>query len=200
MKVSAQKRISDLTEITKRADSEVLNGLDVIDYKGEQTNIRTILEEKELENLNNFIQKFSVLTSTISQIFEQVNTLDKSCDSMLNKLSLGQKGVDEVLDMTESLYVQQEKKREQLKKINEFIEEYYLNEDERRILDTENIDDEFFSVLDKLERSQLKVANELRKKQSRCFLDTQNSLSAIKEGVYDKMYRWLSNNTDIFNG
>lgn len=200
MKVSAQRRIDELTNITRRADNEILNGLDVINYSGDQTNIRTLLEEKELENLNNFIDRFSLLTTTVSHIFEQINTLDKSCDSMLNKLSIGQKGVDEVLDMTESLYIQQGKKKEQLDKINEFIEEYYLNKHERRILNSGDINDEFFAILDKLERSQLKVANELRKKRSRCYLDTQSSLNEIKKGVYNNIYQWLLNSADIFNG
>lgn len=201
MKSSATRKIDNLKKLTTDPKNELINAISAIDEADVTNNstVRQMLEELELKQLNSFISKFSKLTNTLDTVFKTIGELDNSCDSMLNKLSIGQKGVDEVLDMTTSLYTQQEKQRAQLTKIHNFIEEYYLSEDDFKTLENGDINDNFFDAFSRLEQSQERTKLAITTSQSRCLVDASNALNAAKENAYQRIYRWLHLNSHIFS-
>lgn len=201
MKNSVQRKINELKTLTNDPSNELIEALSSIDDTtfNSNTSVRTLLEEKELSELNRFIEQFSQLTTTIDRVFTTIDLLDKSCDQMLTKLSIGQKGVDEVLDMTTSLYIQQEKQRNQLTKIHSFIEEYYLSEEDFACLEKGDIDDKFFDAFSHLEASQERTSNALLTQKSRSLTDALTALNAAKERAYGRIHGWFHANSHIFN-
>ena len=201
MKNSIQRKLGDLQTLINDPSIEFIDSLQSIETNKISSNIpvRNSLEENELLNYKDFIENFSTLTNTLDIIFQSINSIDKSCDSMLKKLSIGDKGVDEVLDMTSALYLQQEKQRAQLTKIHSFINEYYLPEEDFQVLETGDINEKFFDIFSKLESSQDRITIALKSNQPRCLIDASTSLNSIKEKAYQRIYQWLHINSHLFD-
>ena len=201
MKASTTRKIENLKKLTTDPKSELVNALSAFDESdfSDNGNVRSMLEELELKHLNQFIEKFSKLTDTLGTVYNTIGELDQSCDSMLTKLSIGQRNIDEVLDMTTSLYTQQEKQRQQLTKIHAFIEEYYLSEDDFKTLENGDINDQFFEAFSRLEQSQDRTTLAITTSQTRCLVDASNALNAAKENAYQRIYRYLHLNSHIFS-
>ena len=199
MQSLVESRLKTIQDLAQNPDPEVIDALSSIDSIDSSGNIRSALEEKELETLNTFIRSFSGLSKTIDAMFKTIDALDRSCDSMLSKLSLGEKGVDEVLDMTSSLHMQQGKQKQQLAKINAFIDEYYLTKADFDILNNNDINDAFFDVFAKLEVAQEHTTEAMRSNQSQCLIDVSASLNKAKEAAYQRMYHWLHMNAHLFD-
>ena len=199
MQSLVESRLKRIQDLAQNPDPEVIDALSSIDSVSNSGNIQSTLEEKELETLNTFIRSFSGLAQTIETMFKTIDALDKSCDSMLSKLSLGEKGVDEVLDMTSSLHTQRGKQQQQLTKIHNFIDEYYLTKAELDTLSSSDINDAFFDVFAKLEAAQGRTAVAMRTNQSQCLIDVSASLNKAKEAAYQRMYHWLHMNSHLFD-
>ncbi|OHT14420.1 hypothetical protein TRFO_15199 [Tritrichomonas foetus] len=199
MQTNIQRRLVEIEALANDTRPEVIEALSSIDSANISGNVRNSLEEKELATLNNFIKSFSNLSNAIGTIFKTIDTLDKSCDSMLEKLSIGDKGVDEVLDMTTSLHTQQEKQMHQLNKIHNFIDEFYLPKSDLEILNAGDINDTFFDAFTRLETVQERTTATLRTNQSTCLLDVSASLNKTKESAYQRMYHWLHMNSHLFD-
>ena len=201
MKTTAINKIDSLKKLTTEQKPEFIDAMSAIDSAdiSNDPNVHQMLEELEIKHLNSFIEKFSKLTDTLDTVFNTINVLNEGCDSMLTKLSIGQRNVDEVLDMTTSLYTQQEKQRKQLTKIHNFIEEYYLSESDFKTLETGDINDDFFDAFSRLEQSQDRTSLAITTSQTRCLVDASNALNAAKENAYQRIYRWLNLNSHIFS-
>lgn len=199
MQKNIQRKLSEIELLANDTRPEVIDALSSIDNSNASLNVRSSLEEKEIATLNSFIGSFSNLSNTIGNIFKALDSLDQSCDSMLKKLSIGDKGVDEVLDMTTSLHTQQEKQVQQLKKIHNFMDEFYLSKQDLEILNSGDINDSFFDAFSRLETVQERTNNELKINQSTCLLDISASLNKTKESAYQRIYHWLHMNSHLFD-
>lgn len=199
MKTTIQRKITDIQALANDTNIEVIDALSSIDGVIVSGNVRSSLEAKELANLHAFIDSFSSLTTIFDNVFKSIDSLDCSCDSMLKKLSIGEKGVDEVLDMTTSLHTQQEKQMQQLNRIHSFVDEYYLNQADIDLLNAGDVNDAFFETFAKLETAHEKTTNALRISQSSCLLDVSASLNKLKENAYQRMYHWLHMNSHLFD-
>jgi len=201
MKGTINRKLNDILTLTNDPNPEVIEALQSVDVSKLSTNtpVRSTLEESELSNLKDFIESLGILTQTIDNINVKIDLVDQSCEKMLEKLSIGQKGVDEVIDMTSALYTQQEKQRAQLSKIQSFIEEFYLIEEDFRVLESGDMTDKFFESFSRLEASIEKTSMAIRTNQSRCLLDASNSLNQTKERAYQRIYNWLHINSHLFD-
>ena len=83
-------------------------------------------------------------------MFKSIENLEACCDQMAKNLSINEKGVDEVLDMTTALHNQQENQRSQLAQIHSFIEEYYITEEDISILENGDCNETFFEAFSRL--------------------------------------------------
>lgn len=202
MKNSVERKLRELQALARDPDQEVIDALSSIDQESISGNalVRATLEDKELSTLNTFIATFSGLAAHMDKMFTAINTLDDACTSMLEKLSLGDKGVDEVLDMTSSLHTQQAKQRQQLARIHAFIDEYYMSKGDMEMLANGDIGDAFFDVFGKLETAQERTASAMRMNQTQCLLDVSASLTKMKEAAYQRMYHWLHLSAHMFDG
>lgn len=197
--IHRERQLQKIRAITENPKPEIIDALSYIDEPVISGDIRQPLEEKDLASINNFINSFSALKTTIDTMFNAIDSLDQSCDQMLNKLSIGDKGVDDVLDMTTSLHNQQEKQVQQLKKINNFMDEFYLSQSDQNFLNNGDINDSFFDAFSRLETVQERTTNTLQTNQSTCLLEVSSSLNKIKENAYQRISRWLQMNSHLFD-
>ena len=199
MRKNIQRKLNEIEELSNDTRPEIIDALSSIDNAGVSGNVRSSLEEKELETLNNFIASFSDLSNSVKSIFKSIDALDASCDSMLAKLSVNDRNISEVLNMTTSLHTQQEKQKNQLNKIHNFIEEYYLPKSDLELLNSGDINEAFFDAFARLEAVQKKTNATLSDNQSTVLLDVSASLNKTKEGAYQRMYHWLHMNSHLFD-
>jgi hypothetical protein len=200
MQPTIERKLRDIQALATDPNSEVFDALSAIDTASSVGSApRPALEEREVATLTAFLASFSQLSDTLAQIFNAIDSLDQACDSMLTKLSFGQHGVDEVLDMTTSLHAQQEKQQQQLTRIHGFIDEFYLAKSDFDILNAGDINETFFDVFGRLEAAQDRAAGQLRVSQSQCLLDISASLNKAKENAFQRMYKWLHLSSHVFD-
>ncbi|KAH0794156.1 conserved oligomeric Golgi complex subunit 6-like [Histomonas meleagridis] len=199
MRTTIQRKINQINALANNPPTEIINALSSLGETFDSKDIRSSLEEREIQTINKFIQSFSVLPNTINNMLAKIDSLDHSIDSMLEKLSIGDKGVEEVLDKTASLHSQQENQRQQLNSIHNFIDKYYLQNSDLQILNSGDINDQFFESFSRLEAAQLRTTEALKSHDSICFQEISDSLNKIKENAFQRMHTWLHMNSHLFD-
>ena len=199
MRTTIQRKINQINLIYNSPSDEFISAISSFDKAFDSEDIHSSIEIKELALINIFISNFSALNETVKNIYTAIDSLDESFDLMLKKLSIGEKGVDEVLDMTSSLHTQQEKQKQQLNSINAFIDRYYLQKDDLETLSSGDISASFFDSFQKLEAAMERTKKELENNKTVCLDDAMNSLVKVKENAFQRIHTWLHMNSNIFD-
>lgn len=192
MRSTIQRKLTQLSSLCNSPSADLVSALSSLDRDFDCDDVRSSVEAKELSLISDFVDRFSPLCSRISAVRASLDALDRSCDAVLRKLSVGERGVDEVLDTTTSLRAQQSRQQQQLQSINAFIDRFYLRAADAEALRSGDIGPAFFAALRALDAAASRAAAARAEADAAlCLDDALRALAQERDAALQRAHAWL---------
>eukprot|EP00048_Salpingoeca_helianthica_P017716 m.238701 g.238701 ORF g.238701 m.238701 type:complete len:648 (+) comp21943_c0_seq1:104-2047(+) len=174
---------------------EALRGLSLFfkkNTKRARTNLRGDLEKKTLTVSEEFLTAFETVHKKLDAVHSDIQALSRGCADMNERLQAARADTRQLIQQTSSLQQEARALNVQGEVLDMFLDQFMLKEEERKALVASGRDltDEFFAAFERARKIHEDCKLLLRTNQQRAGLSIMESMSALQEVAYERLYRW----------
>lgn len=200
--LALQRKVHKLLTSRVRVDSaemvQALRGLSDLfpadsgeDILINRRQLRSLLERHGVQSNKDLVESFTEVQGQLEGLDSAISELASSCASVTKRLQEAREGTAHLLSKTSVLQQQQEDLKRKEEITSTFLLRFQLTEAEQNALDGEEVNDEFFDALRRIGEIRTDCKGLLQNYHQRVGLDIMDSLAQRLEKGYEKLYRWV---------
>lgn len=193
------RKLKKILETRLDNDKEMIDVLKTVSTFFTDNNIRSRrslrgeIERRILVINEQFVDAFGHMIKDLESINSDVEAMSHCCTDMMQRLSTTKEQTQELITKTSSLQDEQNKVELQTQLAESFITKFQLQADEAKLLRTNKAGDlhqDFFKVLQKVQRIHSDVKVLLRTNQQTAGLEIMEQMALLQEAAFERLYRW----------
>lgn len=200
--VALQRKVQKLLSSRVRVDSpemvQALKGLSNLfpDSSGEEIlvnrqKLRSLLEQHGVQSNRELVESFGEVQTQLASLDGAISELTTACSSITQRLQDAREGTANLLSKTSSLQQEQEDLGRKAEITATFLQRFQLSAEELRALEGDEVNDQFFDSLRRIGEIRSDCKGLLQNYHQRVGLDIMDSLAQRLEKGYEKLYRWV---------
>lgn len=141
--------------------------------------------------LSCFLLRFPLPFQALNAVVAEMDSMAKSCADMTQRLSAAKQETADLIKKTTALQNQQQQMELRGAVLRSFLENYQLTAEEEAVLNGQAaFNESFFKALQHLQQIHFDCRRLLGTKHQRAGLDIMESMAALQETAYERLYRW----------
>eukprot|EP00054_Salpingoeca_dolichothecata_P024694 m.169099 g.169099 ORF g.169099 m.169099 type:complete len:652 (-) comp25102_c0_seq3:54-2009(-) len=172
---------------------ETLRGLSDVFHENTpraRRNLRGNLERRMLVINTQFKDAFSHVQEKLERVQTDIDHMAVTCTEMTQRLNDAQSETRELLTQTSQLRSSVQRVTVQAGVLDMFLKKFQLSEDERDALHGDEVTPSFFGALARAQKIHDECKSLLRTNQQQAGLTIMESMAALQEAAFEKLYRW----------
>lgn len=163
-------------------------GYEVLLHRGQ---LRSSLERQGVQFNEQLVGAFGDVQTQLALLDSSISQLALACTSVTARLQEAREGTAQLLQKTSALQNEQACVIRKRCVVATFLQRFQLSEEERRALESDDVDDAFFDALKRIGEIRADCKDLLQNYHQRVGLDIMDSLAQRLERGYEKLYRWV---------
>jgi hypothetical protein len=168
----------------------------VSSFYGENTinsrrNLRGDIEQRSLVLSQQFLTEMEMMNDALEMVGNDLDNMAKSCDEMNARFVSARSTTQHLIDHTSKIKRDCETLQAQEKVVNNFISHFQLSEEEIHHLKKEEMDADFFRVLERVQKIYTDCKPLLRTAHQQAGIEIMDTMSMLQETAYERLYRWV---------
>lgn len=168
-------------------------------------NLRGEIERRNLQINHDFLSAFSCVVTSLDSLHADVSGMSESCQSMQSRLAASKSVTSQLMKETTEVQSTARTLQMQQQVAERFRERLSLTREEREVLvqrpgQQHKIDQQFFTVLEKVGRIHRDCSVLLAAGHQTAALGTMDRMAELQEAALDRLYRWAQSavrNTEL---
>ncbi|KAL2613897.1 hypothetical protein R1flu_025589 [Riccia fluitans] len=158
-----------------------------------RSNLRSTIEKRGLSINEQFLRASEAAQKALDAVDREVNGLAECCDRIAKALSSCSATTGDIVTATERLKLELETTSQRQEIITNFLHNYQLSPEEVNALREEDLNENFFKALSRVQEIHANCKVLLRTHQQRAGLELMDMMAAYQEGAYERLCRWVQN-------
>ncbi|KAG6547166.1 hypothetical protein Mapa_011418 [Marchantia paleacea] len=156
-------------------------------------NLRSTIEKRGLSINEQFLRASEAAQKALDAVDYEVCGLAECCDRIAKSLSTCSATTGDIVTATERLKLELETTTQRQDLIANFLHNYQLSPEEVNALREEELNENFFKALTRVQEIHANCKVLLRTHQQRAGLELMDMMAAYQEGAYERLCRWVQN-------
>ncbi|BBN17538.1 conserved oligomeric Golgi complex subunit 6 [Marchantia polymorpha subsp. ruderalis] len=156
-------------------------------------NLRSTIEKRGLSINEQFLRASEAAQKALDAVDHEVSGLAECCDRIAKSLSTCSATTGDIVTATERLKLELETTTQRQDLIANFLHNYQLSPEEVNALREEELNENFFKALARVQEIHANCKVLLRTHQQRAGLELMDMMAAYQEGAYERLCRWVQN-------
>ena len=153
--------------------------------------LKSLIEKKSCEVSDNFLKALEDVKERVDLIYFEVESMNKCCDEMNDRLSAAKGQTEELILKTASFESEKASLEVHSKIANAFLEKFQLSEEEIQIIKgNAPITEDFFKALERCRQIHSDCDVLLQTRHQQVGIELMEIMSSYQESGYEKLYRW----------
>lgn len=154
-------------------------------------NLRATIEKRGLAINDEFLLAAESAQKTLDAVELEVASLAECCDRIAKSLSTCSATTGEIVTATERLKLELENATQRQELIANFLHNYQLSPEEVFALREEDLSENFFKALTRVQEIHANCKVLLRTHHQRAGLELMDMMAVYQEGAYERLCRWV---------
>ncbi|KAI9824190.1 MAG: hypothetical protein M1819_000902 [Sarea resinae] len=184
---------------TSYADLEIRDALETLDARGIESTptarrqLRLDVQKEVLQCNGEIIREFGQIANQLKRIGTTIESLNQCCVDMRQHISAAHLETRPVLEEASSLISQKQQVETKQRLLDAFNTHFVISDDDLTTLTStaEPVNDQFFTVLNRVKRIQKDTQVLLGAENQRLGLEILDQSSKALNGAFQKLYRWV---------
>ncbi|XP_031503357.1 conserved oligomeric Golgi complex subunit 6 [Nymphaea colorata] len=157
----------------------------------DRRHLRSTIEKRSLSINQEFLLAASPALEALDRVEEDVNGLAECCDKIAKALSNCNIITGDIISTTERLEQELESTTQRQEIVSCFLRDYQLSNEEIIALREENLNENFFKALSRVQEIHTNCKILLRTHHQRAGLELMDMMAVYQEGAYERLCRWV---------
>lgn len=154
-------------------------------------NLRTTIEKRGLSINEEFLSASEAAQNALDVVELEVTGLAECCDRITKSLSSCSATTGDIVAVTERLKQELENTNQRQVIVSSFLHDYQLSLEEVNALREEDLNDNFFKALGRVQEIHANCKTLLRTHHQRAGLELMDMMAVYQEGAYERLCRWV---------
>lgn len=160
-------------------------------------NLRTTIERRNLSINEEFLRASEDAQNALDAVEQEVAGLADCCDRIAKSLSCCSATTGDIVAATERLKQELETSNQRQEIVSSFLRDYQLSLEEINSLREEDLNDNFFKALSRVQEIHANCKVLLRTHHQRAGLELMDMMAVYQEGAYERLCRWVQTESRI---
>jgi hypothetical protein len=154
-------------------------------------NLRSTIEKRGLSINEEFLRASEAAQKALDAVDQEVSGLAECCDRIAKSLSSCSATTGDIVTATERLKQELETTNQRQEIISNFLHNYQLSPEEVNALREEDLNENFFKALARVQEIHANCKVLLRTHHQRAGLELMDMMAVYQEGAYERLCRWV---------